>query len=74
MMMEIDNWIGDFLIKYNRRLEIYTRGEVSLIWCSDKNDNKYLRCTELFEDIIFIIMALYNGYILYTTLIFSWSF
>lgn len=56
MLLNIDNWIGDYFLCTNKRLKVYTRNHLVQIWCYDKNNHPLLTFLLWSETIIFLFI------------------
>ena len=41
MLLNIDNWIGDYFLHSNKRIIVYTRSYLVQIWCYDKKNHPF---------------------------------
>lgn len=54
MLLNIDNWIGDYFLNTNKRIKVYTRNHLVQIWCYDKKRHPLLTFLLWSENIIFL--------------------
>ena len=62
MLLNIDNWIGDYFVHFNKRIKVYTRDHIVQIWCYDKKNHKsltFMYAIEIFIFFGFLLVSLY---------------
>ena len=62
MLLNIDNWIGDYFVHSNKRIKVYTRDHIVQIWCYDKKNHKSLSFMYGVEILIFFGFLLVSLY------------
>ena len=58
IIIEIDDWIGEYFLFTSDDIREYTRDNITQIWCIDKNYLKHHNNVERFEDFCCIICFL----------------
>lgn len=56
MLLNLDDWIGTFLIRSNIQMQSYLRGDGSLVWCFNTKKHYIIKITKVFEYIIYIFI------------------
>ena len=62
MLINVDNWIGDYFVHSNKRIKVYTREHIVQIWCYDKKNHQCLTFMYIVEIGIFFFFLLVSFY------------
>lgn len=53
MLVNIDDWAGEYFLNSNKRMKVYLGGSLECIWCYDKERRMCLRLVNFIELILF---------------------